>query len=142
MLRLARKNPSETYVTLCRELNLEHEFAPGDWYWWNSFVMLFGQVTAFESIHGFTHHEVPLGSCWLPSLSDWLEILRTQGWDTNLESYADGSFSFEAHEPFDEKNPRKQGRIIEVAEEFRYKCGPEEAAARVWMEVMDKRLVP
>lgn len=115
-----------SYVALCRELELERQFREGDW---------FGRLFAAGDMAPFLFSDETWGyadrparvpnrhgdTFWLPSLSDWMEMLSASGhddvriWKRSLGGYVAVGY---------------QGPIASVEGPTR-----EEACARLWIEV-------
>lgn len=67
-----------SYVALCKKLRLKREFQTGDWYLWEGAICLFTPRPA-NAREGYIDPEAPGNAIWLPTLSDWLEMVGPEG---------------------------------------------------------------
>lgn len=134
----------ESYVSLCRELRLERDWHVGDWFAWLELDLTVDYVglwdhDAEEPYDPESRPPPERRRVWLPSLSDWLEMLEKgghprSGWNHisfHWLPFPDGSTEGR-HAPCWTANT-----LTTANRALWYGIGPtrEEACARLWMAV-------
>jgi hypothetical protein len=110
-----------SYVALCRELKLEREFQDGDLIWRKGEIADTGRW--YELYSADIRRGSAFGS-WLPTLSDWLEMLEGAGIETVMVNHEAIGGSWVGEQEY----TMGESRVA-------YAPTREEAAARLWMAV-------